>query len=140
MTVVERTSKYTVLEGVSHKTAAAVRQAVARGRQPYKSRVHTITSDNGLEFSDQAGMAKDLDTQIYFAHPYASWERGVNENTNGLIRQFFPNDQGLRGLTAEQVTTGRDTLNHRPRKTLGYRTPHEVFFDTTTSLTVALTN
>jgi transposase, IS30 family len=140
VTVVERTSKYTVLEGVSHKTAAAVRQAVARGRQPYKSRVHPITYDNGLEFSDHAGMAKDLDPQIDFAHPYASWERGVNENTNGLIRQFFPNDQGLRGLAAEQVTTVRDTLNHRPRKTLGYRTPHEEFFETTTSLTVALTN
>ena len=85
-------------------------------------------------------MAKDLDTQIYFAHPYASWERGVNENTNGLIRQFFPKDQDLRGLTDEQLATVMATLNHRPRKPLGYRTPHEVFFDTTTSLTVALTS
>jgi len=140
VTVVERTSKYTVLEGVSHKTAAAVRQAVARGLQPYKTRVHTITYDNGREFSDHAGMAKDLEAQIYFAHPYASWERGINENTNGLIRQFFPKDQDLRGVTNDQLTTVMDTLNHRPRKTLGYRTPYEVFFDTTTSLTVALTN
>ena len=141
VTVVERTSKYTVLEGVAHKTAAAVRQAVTRGLQPYKAWVHTITYDNGREFSDHAGMAQDLDAQIYFAHPYASWERGVNENTNGLIRQFFPKDQDLRGgVTDEQLTTVMDTLNHRPRKTLGYRTPHEVFFDTTTSLTVALTN
>ena len=140
VTVVERTSKYTVLESVSHKTAVAVRKAVVRGLQPYKTQVHTITYDNGREFSDHARMAKDLDTQIYFAHPYASWERGVNENTNGLIRQFFPKDQDLRGVTDEQLTTVRDTLNHRPRKTLGYRTPHEVFFDTTTSFTVALTN
>lgn len=140
VTVVERTSKYTVLEGVSHKTAAAVRQAVVRGLEPYKDQVHTITYDNGLEFSEHAGMAKDLEAQIYFAHPYASWERGVNENTNGLIRQFFPKDQDLRGVTDEQLTTVMETLNHRPRKTLGYRTPHEVFFDTTTSLTVALTN
>lgn len=140
VTVVERTSKYTVIEGVSHKTATAVRKAVVRGLQPYKAQVHTITYDNGREFSDHAGMAQDLDTQIYFAHPYASWERGVNENTNGLIRQFFPKAQDLRGVTDEQLTTVMDTLNHRPRKTLGYRTPHEVFFDTTTSLTVALTN
>jgi IS30 family transposase len=140
VTVVERASKYTVLEGVLHKTAAAVHQAVTRGLQPYKALVHTITYDNGLEFSEHAGMAKDLEAQIYFAHPYASWERGVNENTNGLIRQFFPKDQDLRGVTDEQLTTVMQTLNHRPRKTLGYRTPYEVFFDTTTSLTVALTN
>ena len=140
VTVVERMSKYTVLEGVSHKTASAVRQAVARGLQPYKTRVHTITYDNGREFSDHAGMAKDLEAKIYFAHPYASWERGINENTNGLIRQFFPKDQDLRRVPKEQLTTVMDTLNHRPRKTLGYRTPYEVLFDKTTSLTVALTN
>ena len=118
-TVVERTSKYTVLEGVAHKTAAAVRKAVTRGLQPYKSWVHTMTYDNGREFSDHVGMARDIEVQIYFVHPYASWERGVNENTNGLIRQFFPKDQDLRGVTDEQLATVRDTLNHRPRKTLG---------------------
>ncbi len=140
VTLVERKSKYTVLQGVPHKTAAAVRKAVEQGLRPYKSRVYTITYDNGLEFSEHAGMAQDLEAQIYFAHPYASWERGVNENTNGLIRQFFPKGQDLRGVTDEQLTTVMETLNHRPRKTLGYRTPYEVFFDTTTSLTVALTN
>ena len=140
MTVVERTSKYTVLQGVSQKTATAVRQAVVRGLEPYKAQVHTMTYDNDLEFSEHTGMAKDLEVQIYFAHPYASWERGVNENTNGLIRQFFPKDQDLRGVTDEQLTTVMETLKHRPRKTLGYRTPYEVFFDTTTLLTVALTN
>ncbi len=140
VTVVERTSKYTVREGVSHTTSAAVHQAVTRGLPPYKAQVHTITYDNGLEFSEHAGMAKDLEAQICFAHPYASWERGLNANTNGLIRTCFPKDQDLRGVTDEQPTTVMETLNHRPRKTLGYRTPHEVFFDTTTSLTVALTN
>lgn len=140
VTLVERKSKYTVLQGVRHKTAAAVRKAVTYGLQPYKARVLTITYDNGLEFSEHEGMAQDLEAQIYFAHPYASWERGVNENTNGLLRQFFPKDQDLRGVTEQQLTTVMDTLNHRPRKTLGYRTPHEVFFATTTSLTVALTS
>ncbi len=139
VTVVERTSKYTVLQSVQHKTAAVVRQAVVRGLQPYKARVHTITYDNGLEFSEHVGIAQDLEAQIYFAHPYASWERGVNENTNGLIRQFFPKDRDLSQVTEAELQEVRDRLNHRPRKTLGYQTPHEVFFETTTSLTVALT-
>ena len=99
VTLVERQSKYTVLEGVQHKTAVAVRKAVARGLRPHQPRVQTITYDNGREFSDHAGMAKDLDARIYFAHPYASWERGVNENTNGLIRQFFPKNRDLTQVT-----------------------------------------
>jgi IS30 family transposase len=140
VTLVERKSKYTVLQGIQHKTAAAVRTAVARGLRPHKTRVQTITYDNGREFSDHTGMAQDLEARIYFAHPYASWERGVNENTNGLIRQFFPKDHDLIGVTDQQLATVMATLNHRPRKTLGYCTPHEVFFDTTTSLTVALTS
>ncbi len=140
VTLVERKSKYTVLQGVQHKTATAVRKAVERGLRPYKTRVRTITYDNGRELSDHAGMAQDLDAQIYFAHPYASWERGVNENTNGLIRQWFPKDQDLRKVTEAELQEARDWLNHQPRKTLGYRTPHEVFFDTTTSLIVALTS
>lgn len=133
VTLVERQSKYTVIQGVPQKTAAAVRTAVARGLRPHKARVQTITYDNGREFSDHAGMAKDLDARIYFAHPYASWERGVNENTNGLIRQYFPKDRDLTRVTDHQLAAVMDILNHRPRKTLGYRTPHEVFFDTTTS-------
>ncbi|MBA3966483.1 MAG: IS30 family transposase, partial [Nitrospirales bacterium] len=118
----------------------AVRKAVERGLRPYKTRVRTITYDNGRELSDHAGMAQDLDAQIYFAHPYASWERGVNENTNGLIRQWFPKDQDRSKVTEAELQEARDWLHHRPRKTLGYRTPHEVCFDTTTSLTVALTS
>ena len=140
VTVVERFSKYTVAQVVSHKTAAAVRTAVARGLMPHKARVHTITYDNGREFSDHAGMAQDLDATIYFAHPYASWERGVNENTNGLLRQFFPKNRDLTLVSDHELATVINRLNHRPRKTLGFHTPHEVFFDTTTSLTVALTS
>jgi IS30 family transposase len=140
VTLVERRSKYTMLESIPHKTAAAVRTAVRRALGPHKASVHTITYDNGREFSDHAGMAQDLDATIYFAHPYASWERGVNENTNGLIRQFFPKDRNLTLVSEQELTAARENLNHRPRKTLGFRTPHEVFLDTTTSLTVALTN
>ena len=140
VTVVERRSKYTVLQRIPHKTAAAVRTAVSRGLGPHKAAVHTITYDNGREFSDHAGMAQDLEATIYFAHPYASWERGVNENTNGLIRQFFPKHRDLTLVREQERIAVEENLNHRPRKTLGFRTPHEVFLDTTTSLTVALTS
>ena len=83
-------------------------------------------------------MASDLNADIYFAHPYSSWERGLNENTNGLIRQYFPKARDLTTVTKREVEKAMDKLNHRPRKTLGFRTPYEVFFGITTSLTVAL--
>jgi IS30 family transposase len=85
VTLVERKSLYTVIRSVLHKTAEGVRHAVVDGLTPHMDRVHTITYDNGREFADHEGMAAELETRIYFAHPYASWERGLNENTNGLI-------------------------------------------------------
>ena len=136
VTLVERKSLYTVIRSVLHKTAKAVRGAVVDGLTPYIDWVHTITYDNGREFADHEGMARDLEANIYFAHPYASWERGLNENTNGLIRQYFPKDRDLTTVTKYEIEQAMDKLNHRPRKSLGYRTPHEVFFNTKTSLTV----
>ena len=138
VTLVERKSLYTVMRSVLHKTSEAVRHAVADGLTPYIDWVHTITYDNGREFTDHEGMASDLDARIYFAHPYASWERGLNENTNGLIRQYFPKDRDLATVTDAEIDQAMNKLNHRPRKSLGFRTPHEVFFNTRTSLTVAL--
>lgn len=138
VTLVERKSRYTVIQAVPRKTAEAVRAAVRQGLAPYRDEVHTITYDNGREFTDHEGMARDLDARIYFAHPYASWERGLNENTNGLIRQFFPKHRNLTTVTDAEVQEVMSKLNHRPRKSLGFRTPHEVFFNTKTSLTVAL--
>ena len=138
VTLVERKSLYTVIRSVLHKTAKAVRGAVVDGLTPYIDWVHTITYDNGREFADHEGMARDLEANIYFAHPYASWERGLNENTNGLIRQYFPKDRDLTTVTRYEIEQAMDKLNHRPRKSLGYRTPYEVFFNIKTSLTVAL--
>jgi len=138
VTLVERKSLYTVIRSVLKKTAEAVRDAVVDGLAPYIDWVHTITYDNGREFADHEGMASDLDARIYFAHPYASWERGLNENTNGLIRQYFPKHRDLTTVTKCEIEKAMDKLNHRPRKSLGYRTPYEVFFNTKTSLTVAL--
>jgi len=83
-------------------------------------------------------IAEELGIKVYFAHPYSSWERGVNENTNGLIRQYFPKDRELTGVTREEIEQAMERLNQRPRKTLGFRTPYEVFFSTYTPLTVAL--
>lgn len=140
VSLVERKSRYTVIRAVARKTAAAVRNAVTDALTPLQDRVHTITYDNGREFADHAGMAADLETRIYFAHPYASWERGSNENTNGLIRQYFPKSRDLTTVSAKEIQQAMDKLNHRPRKTLGYRTPFEVFFKTRTSLTVALSS
>jgi IS30 family transposase len=138
VTLVERKSLYTVIRSVFNKTAEAVRDAVVDGLTPYIDWVHTITYDNGREFADHEGMASDLDARIYFAHPYASWERGLNENTNGLIRQYFPKDRDLTNVSQYEIEKAMDKLNHRPRKSLGFRTPYEVFFNTRTSLTVAL--
>ena len=133
VTLVERKARYTVIQAVRHKTADKVRQAVNKGLTPHKSRVHTITYDNGREFADHEGMADDLNTRIYFAHPYASWERGLNENTNGLIRQYFPKSRDLTTVTKAELEHVMGRLNHRPRKSLGFRTPYEVFFKTQTS-------
>ncbi len=137
MTLVERKSLYTIIRSVLHKTARAVREAVVEGLTTYIDWVHTITYDNGREFADHEGMASDLDARIYFTHPYASWERRLNANTNGLVRQYFPKDRDLTTVTQYEVEQTMDKLNHRPRKSLGYRTPYEVFFNTMTSLTVA---
>jgi len=82
-------------------------------------------------------ITEELGIKVYFAHPYSSWERGVNENTNELIRQYFPKDRELTGITREDVEQPMKRLNHRPRKTLGFRTPYEVFFSTPPPLTVA---
>ena len=138
VTLVERKSLYTVIGGVARKTAAAVRAAIVAGLTLHKNRVHTLTYDNGKELAEHEQIAKALGVEIYFAHPYSSWERGLNENTNGLLRQYFPKGRELTTVCRDEIKQAMDRLNHRPRKTLGFRTPYEVFFSTLTPLTVAL--
>lgn len=89
--------------------------------------VHSLTFDNGKEFSGHQKIAEQLQTHCFFARPYHSWERGLNEHTNGLIRQYYPKGCNLATVKPEEVQRVQDLLNHRPRKSIG--TPHEVFSD-----------
>ena len=127
VSIVERRSKLTKLVKVSHKTAVEVGQAIIDQLTPIKAFVHTITSDNGKEFALHEKISTELSSDFYFAKPYRSWERGLNEHTNGLIRQYFPKTQTLQNLSIEEIERVENLLNKRPRKVLGFKTPLEVF-------------
>jgi IS30 family transposase len=126
---VERKSKYTKLARLPDKTADAVVAASARMLGPLADRVETITYDNGKEFAAHTDIAASLQANCYFARPYHAWERGLNEHTNGLVRQYFPKASDLSIVTNTEVQKVEDKLNSRPRKILGYQTPSEVFFN-----------
>jgi transposase, IS30 family len=128
LSVVERKSKLTRLRKLATKEAAEMKDNSIELLAPLAAKVHTITVDNGKEFCDHELIAAGLQARIYFAHPYASWERGLNENTNGLVRQYFPKKYDFARITDQDLQHVEDRLNNRPRKTLGYRTPNEVFF------------
>ena len=128
VSLTERKSKLSLIAKVPRKTADLVAKAIIGLLSPITDRVHTLTSDNGKEFAQHETMAKALDADFYFAHPYSSWERGLNENTNGLIRQYFPKDCDFTTITAQQIKRAMNKLNNRPRKSLGFKTPNQVFF------------
>ena len=127
VTIVERHSKFTLIKRVADKKAGRVTAATIELLKPFRKQVHTITADNGKEFAQHSLIAKDLKSHFFFAHPYHSWERGLNENTNGLIRQYFPKATSFEMITDDQIQFVMDRLNNRPRKTLGFKTPNEVF-------------
>lgn len=128
VTVVDRKSKFTMIKSVATKHADTVTQALIEMMTPVKNISHTITSDNGKEFAYHKQVSAALDTDFYFANPYHSWERGLNEHTNGLIRQYLPKKSTLLNIPKEEILMIQNRLNHRPRKVLGYKTPYEVFF------------
>jgi IS30 family transposase len=138
VSLTERKSRMTLLKRVEKRTAQAVADAVIELLEPWKHLVHTITSDNGKEFAEHERIAKSLETDIYFAHPYAAWERGTNENSNGLVRQYFPKDRDFTTITEEETIVAQFRLNNRPRKCLDFDTPNEVFFQS--SSVVALSS
>jgi len=128
VSIVERKTGFTLIRKVERKTAQAVSKAMTTLLKPYVNKVHTVTSDNGREFAGHEEIAATLKADFYFAHPYSSWERGTNENTNGLIRQYFPKNRDFTTITQQEIDTAMERLNNRPRKRLGYQTPNQVFF------------
>ena len=127
LTHVDRKSGYLLADLLKRKTAESVWKTTARrfSNVPF----HTVTYDNGSEFSLHELIRRDTGADVYFAFPYHSWERGTNENTNGLLRQFFPKRMLFGMLRQKDVQHAVDLINHRPRKRLSYLTPHEVFVE-----------
>ena len=135
VTLTEHKSRFTFVRKVKRRTAALVRQSVCKLLVPVKDKVHTLTSDHGKEFAEHEQIAETLHLQFYFAHPYAAWERGTNENTNGLLRQYFPKKCDFQSVSNQQIEHAMSRLNFRPRKTLRFKTPFEVFYHTAVALT-----
>jgi IS30 family transposase len=127
VSLIERKSRYALLAKVGYNSALEVGESVVSLLDPYRALVHTLTTDNGREFAGHATIANALEAKFYFAHAYASWERGANENLNGLVRQYFPKKMRFDTINQSQIDHVTHRLNHRPRKCLGFKTPHEVF-------------
>lgn len=126
VTIVERVTKFTVSAQVNSKSAADVTNATISLLKPFMDVVHTITADNGKEFSYHEKISKELSADVYFAHPYSSWERGLNENTNGLLRQYFPKSTDFKKVDQIEVRRALKRLNSRPRKDLNFKTPAQL--------------
>jgi IS30 family transposase len=127
VTLVERKTRLAVIGKAPNKTALEVTAVILKGLVPLAHQVQTLTYDNGKEFALHQEISKELNANGYFAHPYHSWERGLNENTNGLIRQYFPKGMDLSEVTDTEVQAVMEKLNNRPRKCLGSKTPNQVF-------------
>lgn len=135
VTLTERKSRFTLVSKVKRRTAQAVRKQFCRMLLPVKNKVHTLTSDHGKEFADHEQIAQILELKFYFAYPYAAWERGTNENTNGLLRQYFPKKSDFQSVSHKKLEQAMARLNFRPRKTLRFKTPFEVFYHSAVALT-----
>lgn len=134
VSLVERKSGYAVIRKVSNKTSDLVSAAIIESLIPIANKVKTITFDNGKEFAEHAKIDKALSSISYFADPYASWQRGSNENFNGLLRQYVPKDRPLSTLTDQELRMIEYELNNRPRERLGFKTPHQVFWGSNKSV------
>jgi IS30 family transposase len=125
--LVERKSGYTLLTAVADLKAPTVREAMQAQLVELPALLrHTVTFDNGKEFAEHEQLAKATGLDVYFAKPYCAWQRGTNENTNGLVRQYCPKGTDFRDVSHQKVAELQQSLNNRPRKRLGYRTPSEV--------------
>ena len=134
ITLVDRKSRFTVITKIQSKDAEHVRERMRRRlKELEEERRHSITFDNGTEFARCYRLEKHLGLKLYFADPGCPHQRGTNENTNGLIRQYFPKGTNFRDISHCQVREVEKLLNNRPRACLGFRTPAEVFFEKTPS-------
>lgn len=127
VTVVERKTGYVLIGKLESRCTADLNRRLISLIQPLRHRFKTITADNGTEFHAHRVIERVTDVTFYFAHPYRSWERGTNENTNGLIRQYLPKGTSMAALTQWGCNKIANELNSRPRKRLGYKTPEECF-------------
>jgi IS30 family transposase len=127
-TFVDRKTKFLPAKVMPDKAAATLNRAAVRAFKPIPEGIrNTLTLDNGKEFAAHKDLSQALGIDIYFAHPYHSWERGLNEHTNGLIRQYLPKNIPFDTLTQKKLDKIVDKINNRPRKVLGGLTPYEVF-------------
>lgn len=138
LTLVERRSNFTLIGKCKNLTAETITSKIIELLNPHKDNVKTLTLDNGKEFAGHEIFSEKLNARSFFAHPYASWERGLNENTNGLIRQFFPKGKSLKSIKEKTIRKVVTLLNYRPRKALGYKLPIEIFTNRTINKFVAL--
>jgi len=126
VTIVERKTSFTVSRRVNSKCADVVTAATIELLKPYQDAVLSITADNGKEFAHHEKMTKALGAPVYFADPYSSWQRGLNENTNGLLRQYWPKETNFKKVKQKEVASVIVQLNDRPRKKLEYKTPADL--------------
>jgi transposase, IS30 family len=125
LTLVERKSKYTLIFSLKSKTAQAVEDKMRKSLTICPVPFHSVTFDNGREFTNHQKIAQNMECQVFFAFPYHSWQRGLNENTNGLIRQYIPKKTDFKDYSDEYIKQVQNKLNNRPRKTLDFLTPIE---------------
>lgn len=136
--MVERKSRFTVLAKSKDKTTKAVISEINIQMSGFSGIVETVTFDNGKEFSAHKQLSDALKGDVFFARPYHSWERGLNENTNGLVRQYLPKKTSFDDIDDSEVQNIAEKLNNRPRKCLDYKTPTEVLRKLTETLDIAL--
>lgn len=127
LTLVERKSLYTLIVKLESRNAMELADKLNAAMKKWKNKIKTITFDNGKEFAEHKKIAQCLKADVYFAHPYSSWERGINENTNGLIRQYFPKGIDFKTVTEKEIQQVMLRLNTRPRKTRKFKAPIELF-------------
>jgi IS30 family transposase len=129
ITIVERKTLFTVSARIDNKSAKTVAKTTIKLLKPFKNKVLTITSDNGKEFAYHEKIASALNAKFYFADPYCSWQRGLNENTNGLIRQYFPKKTDFRKVSQKKLSMAIKQLNKRPRKKLHFQSPYDIMLN-----------